>query len=414
MSNLKSILPIILILLVPYSASSRQGMGQPVIPDCLGVNMPRKIFNETDVEMLAVTGFKFIRTDICWMDVEREKGVYSYDRPPVDDWVQMCARRDLKLMFIFDYGHSMYGPVRAVNSEEGRRAFAAFAEATAARYAGHGILWEIWNEPNAPVFWKPEPNVDDYIALVKEVAPLVKAADTSGLVVAPAVSYMDFNFLEGCFKRDLLEYVDILSVHPYRSSPPETVIDDYQKLRDMIKEYAPKNKRIPIISGEWGYSLIQFDKKSRISVMQQAQCMIRMFLVNMYREIPLSIWHNWINIGYNAHDREHNFGLVTRDRSPKPAFTAATVMIRTLSGFHVEERIDTGRDDDFVLRLRRDDGAEAIAFWSSGDEREVVLPINGGRGKIVEMLGDEKPISWESGALDVKLSPSPQYLVLEK
>ena len=40
----------------------------------------------------------------------------------------------------------------------------AIAEAYAKHYAGKGILWEIFNEPNIG-FWKPTPNADDYSLL---------------------------------------------------------------------------------------------------------------------------------------------------------------------------------------------------------------------------------------------------------
>ena len=62
-------------------------------------------------------------------------------------------------------------------------------------------------------------------------APLGPPADPNALVVAGATSQIPFEWLEGCFRKGLLEWIDVLSVHPYRSQPPETVTEDYAELR---------------------------------------------------------------------------------------------------------------------------------------------------------------------------------------
>ena len=98
-------------------------------------------------------------------------------------------------------------------------------------------------------------NVNEYSLLLKQTSKTIKENDPSGTVVAPALAGLSeesLEWLEEIFKKDVLDYVDAVSVHPYRSWEPESVAYEYNVLRELINKYS--SKPIPIISGEWGYS----------------------------------------------------------------------------------------------------------------------------------------------------------------
>jgi beta-glucosidase/6-phospho-beta-glucosidase/beta-galactosidase len=127
-----------------------------------------------DLDLIADAGFKFIRMGLTWEAIEREKGVYEFEKSGYDDLTKGCSKRGIRLLYILDYSNRLYESDRSVRTEQGRRAFAAFAEAAAVRYCGNGILWEIWNETNIKLFWRPQPNVGDYCKLVKATAARLK------------------------------------------------------------------------------------------------------------------------------------------------------------------------------------------------------------------------------------------------
>lgn len=384
------------------------------VPNGFGVNIHFR-GDPKDLDLIADGGFKFVRMDLSWSGVERKKGFYDFDNAGYDALTEGCTRRGIRILYILDYSNKLYESERSVRTEEGRKAFAAFAEAAAKRYAGKGILWEVWNEPNIKQFWTPQPSVEDYCKLVRGTAPMVKKADPSGLLVAGATSGIPFDWLEGCFKKGLLEWIDVLSVHPYRSKPPETVINDYARLRDLIKGYAPQGKEIPIISGEWGYSNINWNR-ARLSDETQARYLAREFLINLYQRIPVSIWYDWKNDGTNPDEREHHFGTVMHDLRPKAAYMAATALAKNLAGFSVDKRLDLGNEDDFALLLKKG-GRRAVALWTIGEDHKVTLPLPAGRGLLIDMLSSAKePLmaSWKEKGLTVKASQSPQYLLIDR
>lgn len=382
----------------------------PAIPNGFGINI--HFTRQTrDLDMIAEAGFKFIRMDLSWSRVEKAKGVYDFERSGYDALTQGCAERGIHLLYILDYSNKLYEEDRSVRTAEGRKAFAAFAEAAAKRYAGKGILWEIWNEPNLKQFWNPQPSVEDYCKLVEETAPLLREADPGGQVVAGATSQIPLNWFEECFKKGLLRRIDVLSVHPYRSRSPETVVRDYAKLRELLRRYAPAGKEIPVISGEWGYSTINWDK-SRLTEQEQACYLTRMLLTNLHQGIPVSIWYDWKNDGADPNEREHNFGTVGHDLNPKAAYLAMKVLSSTISGYSIDRRIDLGNEEDFAFRLTNGQN-EAMAFWTLGKQHIVTLPVEPTEVTLIGIFGGKVIINWKTEKLKLRAEQGPQYLLIK-
>jgi len=400
-------------VLLLCGVASRSSGATPIpaltIPDGFGVNIhftgqPR------DLDLIRDGGFRFIRMDLSWSGVERQKGVYDFEKAGYDALTAGCTERGIRIIYILDYSNRLYEQEHSVRTEAGRKAFAAFAQAAAQRYKGKGILWEIWNEPNIQQFWSPQPGIDEYCMLVEQTAPRIRQADPSGVVVAPATSGIPFDWLEACFKKGLLTWIDVLSVHPYRPQPPETVIKDYARLRALVEQYAPQGKQVPIISGEWGYSNINWDK-ARLSDEQQARYLVRMFLINLYQKVPVSIWYDWKNDGADPNEREHNFGTVGRDLKPEPAYIAVKTLSSTLAGYAIEKQLDPTGEKDVVFLLTKGN-SRALAMWTTDADHEVTVPFEATEGTLVDMLGQSRPISWQGNQLKLTVSGSPQYLLV--
>ena len=349
--------------------------------------------------------------DLTWAMIERDKGIYEFESLGYDSLTEGCSDRGIRILYILDYGNTLYEKGRSVRTQTGREAFAHFAEAAAERYAGRGILWEIWNEPNIEHFWDSQPSAEDYCKLVEMTAPRIKKADPDGLVVAGATSQIPLEWLEDCFQRGLLELIDVLSVHPYRSQPPETVVADYAELRRLVGRYAPQGKQVPIISGEWGYSNLNWDQ-TRLTEQEQAAYLARMFLTNLYQDIDISIWYDWKDDGTDPNEREHQFGTVRHDCNPKAAYLAAKVLASTLGGYAFDKRIDLGNENDFAFKLTNGK-REAIAFWTTAEKHIVTLPIEPTEVTLVGIYGGKVVINWKTENLKLRALQSPQYLLVK-
>ena len=295
-------------------------------------------------------------------------------------------------------------------------AFARWAAAAAEALSRTGAsLWEIWNEPNIS-FWKPKPEVRDYAALALATCQAVREADPQATILAPASSGFPWPFFETLFQSGVLEHLDAVSVHPYRnySQGPETAAADYRRLRALIERYAPPGKKaLPIVSGEWGYAT----HTKGVSLDTQAAFIARQQLANLFHGVPLSIWYDWKNDGTNPEYNEDNFGTVTHDLQPKPAYRAVQTLTKQLSGYRIVRRLSTENSEAWVLLCVDAAGNQKLAAWTTEKPAAIRLDLGlkpGDEVSAVDGLGQPLAVKVEQGQLVVELSNLPQYLAFPK
>lgn len=411
----------VLTLSAQYDKPGKFGPGDKVYS---GVNIHFTTGHEKDLDMIAAAGFKIIRMDFVWQSTEKEKGVYDWSA--YDELTSNLNKRGIRALYILDYSNSLYEEqteskdpisgkitksVAAPNDEESVAAFAKWAAAAALHFRGNNIIWEIWNEPNIN-FWRPAPDVEQYNKLAVATCKAIRKAVPEAIIIGPATSQLPVPFIEAFLASGITEYIDAVSVHPYRryNLSPETVSDDYNKIRELIRKYTPAGRsEIPIVSGEWGYS----SSTKGVSVETQAAYIVRMQLANLVYGIPFSIWYDWKNDGPDPEEHEHNFGTVTNDLEPKPAYTAIKNMNDQLKDFTFQKRVDVKRINDFVLLFRDDKGNKKIAAWTAEVPHteildELEINISGITSK--DWAGNELKTGTEQGKIVVNLGPFPQYI----
>ncbi len=420
-----------------------------ILPAGVGVNIHFNRGHTRDLDRIAAAGFKFVRMDLGWEGIERTRGQYDWSAP--DELVTNLTSRGMRAILILDYSNPLYeqtvtarnpvlgGEQKDVASPqhpESIAAFARWAAAAATHFKDRRVIWEIWNEPNI-FFWKPKPDVAQYTALALATCQAVRAADPEATIIGPASSEFPLPFLEAFCASGVLAQLDAVSVHPYRDyrQPPETAAEDYAKLRLLIERYAPMGKKqMPIISGEWGYAT----HTKGVSLETQAAFIVRQQLANLLASVPLSIWYDWKNDGDDPSEREHNFGTVRPDLTPKPAYTAIKTMTIELAGCRIVRRLNTGNGKDFVLLFADAHGGQKLTAWTLGEPHEIALPaslrrraeikgVTGQGSKFgLELTGvakgntlasaaaaDHASVRFDADRLWIGVGPAPVFLSLE-
>jgi hypothetical protein len=400
---------------------------KPVLPEGVGVNIHFITGQQKDLDLIAGAGFKFVRMDFAWEATEKNKA--EYDWSSYEELLANLEQRGLRAILIFDYSHRLYeetvispNPITGHKQEnvasprhpESIAAFARWAGAAAAHFRGHHVLWEIWNEPNGN-FWSPKPDVEQYSSLALATARAVRAADPQATIIGPASSGFPWTFLEAFLKSGALDYLDAVSVHPYRNprKPPETAAEDYRRLRGLINQYASSTKRgkIPILSGEWGYS----SWKRGVTLETQAAFAVRQQLCNLLEGVPLSIWYDWKNDGSDPNENEHNFGTVLPELEPKPTYDAIKTMTTELKSYRILQRLATANDQDFLLLCGGSGRSKKLVAWTVGEAHSVTVPLRLlGRNRLTAVLGNGAGLTpkIQSGSLVLELGPLPQYVTL--
>ncbi len=394
------------------------------VPFGLGVNTHFYRGSNRDWSLLAESGMDIVRTDVSWSRFERSPGQYDHSRH--DALIENLERHDMWLLWMIGYDNALYDPEAekpgnwGIRSEKARQASARFCAALARRYKGKKIIWELWNEPNIMRFWAPKPNPEEYLAWCRAVAAAIRKVDPKACILAPGLSRFDFPFLEACFSRGLLEFVDGVTVHPYRGAiarfpkvvdpkprlprgcHPESVLDDYTRLRRLIDRHKPAGKGIPVVSGEWGYTT------TYVTHELQGKYLARQWLTNMSAGVPISIWYDWSDDGPNPRDMEHNFGTVTLDRKPQPAYIAAKTLIAQLHGYTVVGRIELASDKDFAVIFAKGDDRK-LTVWTRGEPHTIELGAGIRIDGAVDHLGNA--INVPNGSSQ-EVTDAPRYLTI--
>ena len=419
------IVPLILSLFTSadHKSINCKGCWQPstkpiAISEAFGVNVHFIDPEPGEMKMIAAAGFRWIRTDFKWELTERERG--KYDFTTYERLMNALAAYHLRALFILDYGNPLYTQGKSVRTPEAREAFARWAVAAARHFAGRGIIWEIFNEPNNHIFWPPKPNPDEYAALAVTVARAFRKDAPNETLIGPATSGIEFNFIETCFQSGLLDHWSAVSVHPYRQRNPETVASEYALLRETINRYRNSPSRDTqravaggdppsIFSGEWGYSSVWRGMNEQ----KQAELLARQFLTNFANGIPLSIWYDWRDDGTDSTEPEHHFGLIRHNKAldPKPAYLAARTLLANLKGFTFQERLIVGSDDDYVLVFSNGSERRYAAWTTSVTPNRVTIPGMTEGLAVVLMTGDSAiDTSPNNGRLSIELTGAPVYL----
>ena len=383
----------------------------------LGVNIHFTDPQPGEIKMIAAAGFRWVRMDFVWAETEKARG--RYDFSAYDRLLESLRPYDIGALLILDYANPLYDHGAPPRTESTRRAFADWAAAAARHFAGRHVIWEVYNEPNNKMFWKPQPDVNEYVALALAVGRAFRAAAPNEELIGP-VTGLDWPFLEACFKAGLLDYWTAVSVHPYRQTDPEAAANDYCRLRKMIERYRTRTSRreIPIISSEWGYS----SAWRGMSDEKQGALMAREMLTNLANDIPISIWYDWRDDGVDPNEAEQHFGLVRnayqagRDPvfEPKPAYLAAQTLAAFLDGYAYQRRLPVGSDSDYILVFSKGNELRLAAWTTSTNAHGVVIPDKAGAFRITKPSGQVAgTVSATPEGLKVELSTSPLYLTRE-
>lgn len=155
--------------------------------------------------------------------------------------------------------------------------FAAFARAAALRYRGVVRAWEIWNEPENAIFWRPAPDPAAYARLLIAASAEIKTVDPEVKVLNGGVVPYDPRFLDGIAAAGGWNAFDVLAVHPYvdPASPEDAQIDvvGVQNVARLAARYGAK----PIWVTEYGWTTgpCERDPAGRTDEKAQASYVVR-------------------------------------------------------------------------------------------------------------------------------------------
>lgn len=400
-------------VILPLSSHAAGKLPEPGIPQSCGMQMKGGDWTNTVIREIHADGYTTVRKGFYWTSVEKVKGTYTFE--DFDEQMNLCKELGLKVVGVLFHDNKDYedNNSRGVTTEAGRKGFAAFAAALAEHYKDYDVIWEVWNEPNTMTFWgkhgkqgnSPE-YASEYTALVKEVAKAMLEKDPDCMIAAGSVSnYWEpsYQWTESCFKLGILKSgIRVWSVHPYGVKTPEEFAIGHKRTRELMKKYGSPD--FPMIDTERGFSLGKTTGGARENEgwsgggsagakQFQAWNLVRQYMIDQLYGLNLTVWYEW-------HGKE--FGIDDR-KGPTEARSAASEMIRELSGYKLVKRLEANHYLDYVLLWKDPDNNQKLVAWTApppGSTPDTATP-------------HEATVSMTSGdPLTLKLTPKPQYVAL--
>ena len=391
------------------------------LPAAFGMQLKPKDTAPECLDAVRGAGFRLVRRGFHWEAIEKAKGVYDF--AGYDAFLDEARKRGLRVLGCIAFGNKLYGPVR---EPAGRDAYAAFAAALARRYKDHGILWEIWNEPNTMTFWgrhgrkgNTEAYAVEYTDLVKKTVPAMREADPGCLVLAGSVSCLwseSYVWIDACFQHGIREAgFDAWSVHPYSSKSPEENIPKYAHTRSILRKYGAAE--VPFLNSERGYPIRKAEGwaggPDSLAPEFQAWHLVRQHLVDLLCGVRATVWYEWSG---------DEFGLVPSPGKPRPALLAARVLAEQLDGYAFVKRLPLENPADFALLFEKVSGEQKAAVWTAPPDGQspdravphvVELAVPGaGTVVVCDLYGKTSTAAAKDGRISVTLAGAPQYVAL--
>jgi polysaccharide biosynthesis protein PslG len=234
MTRLRGALSILLagglLALVPVA-----GAATPVQCSFFGV-VPQGPLGAQDFDrMRGVVGT--LRIPVYWFRVEPAPG--EYDFAELDETVTSAAAAGVRVL-PFVYGTPSWlnaDPARPpLGSASSERAWTDLLRQLVRRYGPRGEIWagrgpalpirrwQIWNEPNFLLFWRPRPSPRGYARLLRISADAIRDEDRGASIVAAGVAPVEGGMSPWGFLREMYQVpgierdFDIAALHPYSSS----------------------------------------------------------------------------------------------------------------------------------------------------------------------------------------------------
>jgi len=286
-------------------------------------------------ELIRDLGVDVVRVDLAWSAIQPTPDAYHWR--DFDDVVQLASEYGFDLMPILGFS-TRWASSSASPSDwadwffapPATAAYAWFAYQAAARYAGRVTAWEIWSEPNAGLYWRPEPDPARYVELLKNAYLAIKYADPTAIVVLGGLAndesqyqpaypwYPPEAFLQTVYDHGGRAYFDVAARHPY-THPDQGIGALSERLRSfrLVME-ANGDAEKPIWLTEIGYAATP---ATGVTEARQSEWLIECFTaVEEMDLVDVLFWYNLRDTGLDPGNWEQNLGLIAHDWTLEPDF----------------------------------------------------------------------------------------------
>ncbi len=378
----------------PPRSASRAG----VVAD-VGTRLSADRSEGRAVELLANSGVGWVKEEFRWDTIQPSQNRWTWDL--MDKAVNAERAKGLEILGLLDYsvGWAVGEGRELSTTPPPHDLWANFVAQTVSRYKDRVHVWEVWNEPNVPVFWSG--SKEQYAALLSVTYDTIKHVDPTAKVLGPTTSGLDEAWLA------VLPWdkIDALALHLY--VPPATLNDQGYSLFNQglptLQGMLAKYPRKPIWITEFGFSSITGSDawfvddegaQARYLVQEATQLLA-------YTDLPIAMIMPYV---FNDHD---GFELIRDWSAPKPAYAAYRVAAQQLGTATPRGRFNAG-NGIFAFRFERD-GKQIDVVWSTNGGTATIP--SGSDAELIDLFGGSRGVQRSGDVIQLPVNADPVFLI---
>jgi len=334
-------------LLLAALPAAEAGAARTVVPPSLLGMQAWADPSAADFERMRSAGVRTLRDNLSWSVVEPSRGDRLWER--YDGVFERAARAGVEMVPVlvgtpaFAADIPQYPP-----RSSARGAWTAFVRDAVARYGPDGAFWrsrpeltprpvsawQVWNEPNLPVWWNGRPNVDQYVALLRQTRTAIRSRDARARIVLAGmpVTARDTrvpHYLRSLYRRrGVKRLFDAVAIHAFAGSAAGAV-GVVRRSRAIMRAARDSDTPIWVTEIGWGSRATAIPPHLSTDEATQAARLAASLTALARRQSELGVekafWFAWQDRALVAGEQDWwapNTGLFRADGSAKPAWQA--------------------------------------------------------------------------------------------
>jgi hypothetical protein len=311
---------------------------------------------------------------VCWNQLETSPGNWNFDQ--FDRLVSYAVNNKIELVYVLGQtpgwatsdlldSTGVYG-IGANHVPKTIELWENYVRTVASRYIGKIQYYEVWNEPNFPIFFNG--SVEQMSELTRSAGKLLKSIDPNIQVISPGIIAGTFdwlpksnsgaNWLQTYLSLTPAACIDIIGAHfytPEKASPEQELIPLTKSFKQVLQRF---NIDKPVWNTEQGYGAMDPAKRVNYQGDTAVGVAVRTYLINLMEGIDRVYWYNWSNREFCSLYLVEEDRITPTEAARAIALTREWMVGKTISG---TECID---QSTYMLHLTDELNRKFTIVWS--------------------------------------------------
>jgi polysaccharide biosynthesis protein PslG len=204
--------------------------------------------------------------------------------------------------------------------------------------------WQIWNEPNIPVYWRPAPNPAQYVQMLRLASQKIKAVDPHAEIVTAGIPDTHIGgaiplvkYLRAMYRAGAAGSFDTLAINGYAPTG-KGVVSLVTQIRRLIDRYGGKHEALRLTEFGWADRGPEV-KKGRFTVgpkrqgLYTAQAIEGLWKARKRLKLRGIVYYAWRDETVYSGGKDFwglHTGLLQLNGQPKPALSSFSNAVHSL------------------------------------------------------------------------------------